>query len=122
MSDVEENIPPRTPKTVTRIQMAPEIDGIDEINGELHSRSRLPYPFYVNDEGYVQLQDFWQGMVYKVIGFQNHPAIQKIDLWWGDVKEPADMIGKYLVTSDKDGNWGTFPTAVIEAEKTEAIV
>ncbi len=110
----------RTPQTVTMIQMAPEIDHIsDDLE---HVSSRLPYPFYVDADGYVQLQDFWQGMVYKVIGFQNHPAIQKIDLWWGDVNEPADILGKYLVTSDKDGNWGTFPTAVIKAEKTEALV
>lgn len=112
----------RTPQQVIRIQMAPEIDGIDEIDGELHSRSRLPYPFFVNGDGFVQLQDFWQGHVYKVIGFQNHPAIQKIDLWWQDVKEPADITGKYLVTSDDQGQWGTFPTAVVEAEWTEAVV
>jgi hypothetical protein len=102
-----------------RIQMAPEIDGLHD---DFTSRSRLPYPFYVDGDGYVQLQDFWQGMVYKVIGFQNHPAIQKIDLWWADVKEPADIIGKYLVTTDKDNNWGSFPTAVVEAEMVEAVV
>jgi hypothetical protein len=105
---------------VTRIQMAPEIDHISD--DFQHVGSRLPYPFYVNEEGFVQLQDFWQGMVYKVIGFQNRPTVQTIDLWWGDVKDPAEIIGKYLVTSDKDGNWGTFPTAVIEAERTEAVL
>ncbi len=107
-----------TTQSVTRIQMAPEIDSIsDDLE---HVGSRLPYPFYVDDKGFVQLQDFWQGMVFKVIGFQNHPAVQKIDLWWSDVKEPADILGKYLVTSDKDGQWGTFPTAVTGAEKVDA--
>jgi hypothetical protein len=113
----------RTPQMVTKIQMAPEIDGIDLTDdGKIHSRSRLPYPFYVNDDGFVQLQDFWQGYVYKVIGFQNHPAIQRIDLWWSNVKDPSEIVGKYLVTSDADGNWGTFPTAVTTAEKVEAVV
>jgi hypothetical protein len=114
----------RTPQMVTKIQMAPEIDGIDLTDdGEIHSRSRLPYPFYVNDDGFVQLQEFWQGHVYKVIGFQNHPAIQRIDLWWDEVaQDPSRAIGKYLVTSDDQGNWGSFPTAVVESEKTEAVV
>lgn len=116
-----ENIPPRTPRTVTKVQMAPEIDHIsDDLE---FVGSRLPYPFYVDDKGFVQLQDFWQGMVYKVIGFQNHPAVQKIDLWWDDVaKDPSLAVGKYLVTSDKNGNWGSFPTAVTTCEKVEAVV
>ena len=113
----------RTPQMVTMIQMAPVIDGIDEINGELHSRSRLPYPFYVDDDGFVKLQDLWQGHVYKVIGFQNHPAIQKIDLWWTDAaKDVSRAVGKYLVTSDVNGNWSSFPTACTTVEKEEAVV
>lgn len=103
---------------VTRIQMAPVIDAVsDDFE---HVGSRLPYPFYADADGYVQMQDFWQGEVYKVIGFQNHPAIQTIDLWWRDVKEPADTLGKYLVTTSKAGTWSTWPTAVVEAEKVEA--
>jgi hypothetical protein len=100
--------------------MAPVIDHIsDDLE---HVGSRLPYPFYADANGFIQFQDFWQGQVFKVIGFQNHPAIQKIDLWWSDIKDPADSIGKYLVTSDNDGNWSTFPTAVTEAQKVEAIL
>lgn len=109
----------RTPKLVTMIQMAPVIDGIDEINGEIHSRSRLPYPLYADPDGFIQQQSFWSGKVYKVIGFQNHPAIQRIDLFWSEVKEAQDVIGKYLVTSDKDGQWSSWPTAVVEAEFKE---
>jgi hypothetical protein len=112
----------RTPQMVTMIQMAPVIDGIDKIDGEIHSRSRLPYPFYVDDHGFVKLQDLWQGHVFKVIGFQNHPAIQKIDLWWGDVKDLSEIVGKYLVTSDDNGNWSSFPTSVTTAKKVEAVV
>jgi len=110
----------RTPKTVTMIQMAPVIDGLHD---DFTSRSRLPYPFYVDDDGFVQLQDLWQGHVYKVIGFQNHPSVQRIDLWWADaVKDVSQAVGKYLVTSDADGNWGTFPTACTTVERTEAVV
>jgi hypothetical protein len=103
--------------SVTRIQMAPVIDSISD-DGE-HVGSRLPYPYYVDDEGFVQMQDFWNGEVFKVVGFQNHPAVQTIDLWWYKVQEPAEIIGKYLVTMDKGGTWSTWPTAVVEAEKLE---
>lgn len=110
----------RTPKMVTRIQMAPYVDAIsDDLEFVGH---KLPYPFYVDDDGYIQLQDLWQGKVYKVIGFQNHPAIQRIDLFWSDVKDPAEIVGKYLVTTDKDGQWSSFETAITEAIKTEAVV
>lgn len=102
---------------VTRIQMAPVIDSIsDDLD---HVGSRLPYPFLVDAKGFVQLQEFWRGHVYRVIGFQNHPAVQKIDLWWLDIKDPSETLGKYLVTADKEGTWSTFPTAVTEAAKVE---
>lgn len=110
----------RTPKMVTMIQMAPVIDAISD--DFQWSGSRLPYPLYADDDGYIQLQDFWQGHVYKVIGFQNHPAVKRVDLFWSEVQDPTDIVGKYLVTSDKDGNWGIHPTAVQEAKKVEAVV
>jgi hypothetical protein len=98
------------------MQQAPEIDGLHE---DFTPRSRLPYPLFADPEGFIQQQSFWQGHVYKVIGFQNHPAIQKIDLWWGDVKEASQVEGKYLVTSDESGNWGSWPTAILDAEYQE---
>jgi len=104
-------------KQVTRIQMAPVIDHISD-DGEVVG-SRLPYPFYVDAEGFIQQQDFWQGNVFKVIGFQNHPTVQKLDLWWYKVTDPSEIVGKYIVTSDKTGAWSTWPTAVVEADKKE---
>lgn len=102
---------------VTRIQMAPVIDSIsDDLE---HVGSRLPYPFFVDAEGFVQFQDLWQGQVYRVVGFQNHPSVQKLDLIWRRVEDPSKIVGKYLVTSDKAGTWSTFPTAIIEASKVE---
>lgn len=110
----------RTVKEVIRIQMAPVIDSISD-DGE-HVGSRMPYPFFVDENGFVQQQDFWQGMVFKVIGFQNHPSVQKLSLLWSEVKDPSEIIGKYLVTTDVNGQWGSFPTAITQAEKTEAVL
>jgi hypothetical protein len=107
-------------KTVTRIQMAPVIDHIsDDFE---HVGSRLPYPFYVDEKGYVQLQDFWQGAVYRIIGFQNRVDVQTIDLWWNSVTDPEQIVGKYLVVSDKAGTWATYPTAAVKAERVEAVL
>lgn len=109
-----------TKKTVTRIQMAPVIDHISD--DFQHTGSRMPYPFYADSEGFIQQQDFWAGEVFKVIGFQNHPSVQTVDLFWYKVKDVSEIIGKYLVTMDKAGLWRSWPTAVVEAEKGEAVL
>lgn len=107
-------------RKVLRLQEAPVIDSIsDDFE---HVGSRLPYPLYVDPKGFVQLQDFWQGHVYKVIGFQTDLAKQTIDVWWDSLIDPASLEGLYLVTSSKDGNWGTHNTAVTSAEWVEAAV
>lgn len=98
------------------MQQAPVIDGLHD---DFTSRSRLPYPLYADPNGMIQQQSFWQGKIYKVIGFQNDPIVQHVDLFWWQVKEAQDVIGKYLVTSDSDGNWSSWPTAVVEAEFQE---
>jgi hypothetical protein len=85
----------------------------DQITSDGHQLTKLPYPFYADASGAVQRQDIWNGKVTRVIGFQRDLARSAIDLRWADaVKNPAEAVGMYLVTSDKAGDWGTHHTAV----------
>lgn len=99
-----------------KIQNAPIIDGYRDG----HTYTRLPYPFYVNQDGVIQGQDLWQGTVAQVIGFQRDLARQQIDLWWRDAaKDPAKTVGMYLVTVDSKGDFATHTTAVDSAERLD---
>lgn len=96
-----------------RLQPAPLVDHIDDSGQEF---TRLPYPFYVNEAGEIQRQDFWNGNPTKVIGFQRDLAVQTIDLWWREAyPEPTKTVGMYLVTVDSDGQWGVHSTAIASA-------
>lgn len=94
---------------VVVIQPAPFVDNV--VNG--HEFYKKPYPLSVDADGYVQFQDFWQGLYFKAIGFQRDLDVQKIDVWWGDAfSSPESIIGLYLVTSDDDGNWEVIPHGI----------
>lgn len=99
--------------TFIRIQPAPRIDNISD---DGHAFTQLPYPYLVNEAGEVQAQEFWQGTVSRVIGFQKDLAKQTIDLWWRDAfQNPESIVGMYLVTSDNRGNWAVHDTAMQSA-------
>ncbi len=78
---------------------------------------RLPYPYIIDENGYVQRQDFWNGNPYKLLGFNSRPVggemdvAQFIQLQTSDLPIPAeDMmlgVGKYGVFSTKDNQWFT---------------
>lgn len=91
---------------------------IDNITDDGHAMTQLPYPLFVNEaDGSVQRQDFWQGKVLRVVGFQKDLARHEIDLWWSEAaKDPQRAVGMYIVTTDKDGGMGVHDTAVREAE------
>lgn len=83
-----------------------------------HQMTKLPYPFFVNEDGSVGSQDFWKGDPFKVVGFQRDLAVHEIDLWWRDVvTDPQQAVGMYLVTEDVQGSWGTHQTAVESVEQ-----
>jgi hypothetical protein len=99
-------------KMIFRVQPSEYVDQI--VDG--HEMTKMPYPFYVDESGEVQHQDLWQGDPSRVIGFQDDLARHEIDLWWSDaVKDPALMIGRYLVTVDSKGNMGVHQTAISDA-------
>lgn len=93
-----------------KIQNAPQID---QLTADGHTLTKLPRPFFVDPDGHVGLQDFWQGDPARVIGFQKDLAVQQIDLWWRDaVQDPQRALGMYLVTADSKGHFGAHLTAV----------
>jgi hypothetical protein len=95
---------------IYRIQPSEHTDQITEDGQEL---KRLPYPFYADEDGMVQRQDFWRGKVYKVVGFVGDLARQEVDLLWSDaLKEPEQVPGMYLITITSFGDVSTHVTAV----------
>lgn len=95
-----------------KLQPAPFIDNIRD-GHSMVEMTKLPYPFYVDEDGKVDQQDFWKGDPARVIGFQRDLAVQHIDLWWKDAaQDPQKTVGMYLVTSDAQGEWGTHQTAI----------
>lgn len=86
----------------------------DQVSDEGHQMTKLPYPFYVNaSDGTVNLQEFWKGDPYRVVGFQTDLARHEIDLRWEDAaKDPQKAVGMYLVTADSRGGYGVHTTAV----------
>jgi hypothetical protein len=105
---------------VLRVQPASYVDQI--IDGQEFTKQ--PYPYFVEEDGSVQRQDFWQGSVARVIGFQRDLAVQTIDLLWAAAvkSDPECLTGLYLVTEDSDGRWSTHNTAVesVTVEGAEA--
>lgn len=94
---------------IIKLQPAEFTDNIH--NG--HQMTKLPYPYFVGEDGEIGSQDLWRGDPKQVIGFQRDLAVQKIDLWWADaVDDPQQAVGMYLVTANEEGDWGTHQTAI----------
>ena len=98
-------------ETTYRIQPADRADGLEPY------RTQRPYPFYVDRDGFVGRQDFWQGNPFKLAGFQDRLDIQTIDLSWRDFrKDPQRAVGKYAVLVDREGKFATNVAAVMTVE------
>ena len=108
---------PEPPRRLIKLQPAAFVDNISE---EGHVGHRLPYPFYVRDDGYIEGQDFWRGTPLKAMGFQRDLAVQQIDVRWNAAaKEPHGIVGMYLVTIDEDGSMSVHQTAITSVEVME---
>lgn len=97
---------------------------VDQIR-DGHEMTKLPYPFYVHEDGSVDNQDLWQGDPARVIGFAADLAVQQVDLWWEDaVADPQRAVGMYIVSVSDKGSMGAHVNAVssvdvIETTRTE---
>jgi len=98
-------------KVVYKMQPADRPDGMSE---DGHVRYQKPWPVVARPDGsVVGADEQWCGKVTKVIGFQQYARRQRIDLHWDDfLLDPQQAVRMYLVTSDKDGAWGSHDTAV----------
>lgn len=97
-----------------RIQPAPRIDNLSADGQEM---TQLPYPLFVEDDGSVGRQDFWDGRILRVVGFMKDLAVQQVDLWWKDaVTDPQKAVGMYVVGVDSEDRMFNLDTAVDSAE------
>lgn len=82
---------------------------------------RLPYPFYLDDEGNVGGQDFWKGDPLRVVGFQKRLDVQRVDLHWADFLkgDPQRAVGMYAVTQDYKGGIASQTIKLESVEVTE---
>jgi hypothetical protein len=95
---------------VLRVQPASRIDNLTD---DGHEMTQQPYPLFVDGDGQVGRQDFWDGKIFRVLGFQRDLAVQQVDLWWRDAwTEPERAVGMYVVAADRDGNFFNLDTAV----------
>jgi hypothetical protein len=91
---------------------------VDNITRDGHELTQLPYPFHVDESGAVLRQDFWQGRVHSVIGFQRKLDRQVIDLLWSEVwADPTLAVNMYVITSDSHGRWSVHTGALKSATK-----
>jgi hypothetical protein len=90
----------------------------DQITDDGQELQQLPYPFHVDVQGLIQRQDFWQGKVFRVIGFTDRPEPGPLTLYWPTVWERPELaVGKYVVTSDERGQWSSHISAIQSATR-----
>ncbi len=58
----------------------------------------VPYPYWIDEDGSVGRQDFWQGTVTTLVGFQADATVQKVDLLCEVfLADPVKAIGMFPV-------------------------
>ena len=80
----------------------------------------LPYPYFIDEKGFIGRQDFWKGKPKKLLGFYNFPESGDITLMFEDFwVEPERCVGLYPVFEHKNGEWFTskIPIESIRVER-----
>jgi hypothetical protein len=95
-----------------KIQLSESTDNITADGTEL---TRLPYPFYVDQDGVIINR--WAGQEeVAVIGFVRNPNRQEVDVWWADVianRMWPTLTGLYMISRERgSGIWSTHLQAV----------
>lgn len=102
--------------TYFKIQLARYTDAFSPTgpDGELTELTKLPLPFFAAEkDGRIARQDVWMGTMVRVVGFVADLDRQEVDLFWAAaVKDPAKVVGMYLVTADENNDMVTHLTAV----------
>jgi hypothetical protein len=77
----------------------------------------LPYPFFIDEKGFVGRQDFWRGKPLKLIGFSTVPKTGEMDVTLSDFLEVPDCcIEMYPVMEWEDGTWHTYKDKIMSFE------
>jgi hypothetical protein len=73
----------------------------------------LPYPFHIDEDGFVGRQSFWRGNPIRLVGFVESPDSFEIALeaddWFAD---PDMALGMHPVMVDRAGTYSTYPGEV----------
>lgn len=76
-------------------------------------RGKMPYPYFVGEDGFVGRQDVWKGNPTQVIGFAKSVDVQQVDLDWADAMQAPELAtGMYLVAADANGDFATYTTPI----------
>lgn len=97
-----------------RLQPSEYTDNLTDDGQEL---TRLPYPIYVSEDGWIQRPT---GEEDRVIGFTTDPNVYDIPVDWKDaVRDIGSVVGLYIVVADSaSGRWSTLVSAI----KTAGVV
>lgn len=72
-----------------------------------------PYPYHIEPDGMVGRQDVWKGDPTSLVGFQNDPDVQTVDLLFEDFWTDAQQaVGKFPVFTTKNGDMAVYRTAI----------
>lgn len=89
--------------------------------GQYDVHQPSPYPYHIDEEGFVLRQDFWNGDPHALLGFQKLVHRQQLDVpvqdWWA--LSPESVVGMYPIFSGNGEIYtDTRPVSkVIEGEK-----
>lgn len=81
---------------------------------------QLPYPFFINEDGSVQRQDFWKGEPAKLMGFSKSKkqGVVRGSISFGDfMEDPERAIGMFPIFEHKNGDWFTYQDAIESVDK-----
>lgn len=80
------------------------IQPANSADGSYDVHKPLPYPYHIGEGGLVGRQDFWAGEPAALVGFQNDPNVQHVDVHFTEFWDnPQIAVGKYPVLVDHDG-------------------
>ena len=94
-------------KTIIKLQQTVSKNGV------------LPKPYFISStNGLVQIQKYWAGKPFKLLGFSKNKKAGKMEVKVMDFFfSPKKAIHKYPVFETKDGKWYTSQRKIASIEK-----
>lgn len=74
---------------------------------------KLPFPYFIGEDGRIGRQDYWKGDPVVLLGFAARFDVEYVDVmfdeFWAD---PQSAVGKYAVLGDSAGSMSTHLSAI----------